>query len=653
MRKILLILSLIYTGLLSGQDNDPVMFSIGSDNVHVSEFKYIYEKNNADNADYSEASLNEYLDLYKKFKLKVHEARAIGLDTVKSLQKELEGYRKQLADSYLKDKEISDRLIDEVMIRMKEDREVSHIFVAVDKKANQAQQMAAKDKIDGIYAKLRNHNGIGFEEMAKTLSEDKVSAKKSGLLGYYTAPLPDGFYEFENAMYNTKEGQFSEPFRSKMGYHILKVSDIRSARGEMEIAHILVRKKEQQKVIPDARKKIDYVHQQLGTGISFEKAAAEYSADVKTKDRGGYLGFFGVNQYEKTFEDAAFALTEDNSYTQPIETKVGYHIIKRISKRNNDDENRTKKRIEARIKNNDRFAIAEKKLMEDVKQGAGFSENKKLLEEFQATLDESFYSYKWEIPSLNDKKALFTLARKDYTLKDFGNWAKGNVRERLKFPKKTALNEAVEKMYAMYIDETVMAYEESNLENKYPDFKALMREYREGILLFEITKNEVWDKASQDTIGLKSFFANNSKNYRWPERVEVTKVSISAKNPAQLDEAYQMGIKKGVDKLTSKYENVPAVTITTADELKEVLDGEVKTIRHKHGSVTGLFAEGSKGYYYVFKSLKQPTDKTLKEARGYIIADYQDHLEKEWVNALKSKTKIKVNDKVVKSLIKN
>jgi len=652
MRKILFILCLLYAGFSFGQNDDPVLFSIGKDDVHVSEFRYIYEKNNADNADYSEASLNEYLDLYKKFKLKVHKAREIGLDTVQSLQKELEGYRKQLANSYLKDKEISDRLITEVMNRMKEDRKVSHIFVALDKKGTAAKQTEAKEKIEGIYAKLRNNNGVGFGEMAKTLSEDKVSAKKSGVLGYYTAPLPDGFYEFENAMYNTKKGDFSKPFQSKMGYHIIKVTDIRPARGEMEIAHILVRKKEQNKALTDAKKKVDYIHQQLDSGMAFEKAAAEYSADAKTKDRGGYLGFFGVNQYEKTFEDAAFALTEDNSYTAPVETKVGYHIIKRVSKRSNADENRTKKRIEARIKNNDRFAIAQKKLLEDVKNDADFNENKNLLKKFSDALDESFYSYKWELPSFKEKKALFNLANKKFTLDDFTVWAKGNVRERLKFPKNTPLKTATDKMYELYVDETVMAYEEANLENKYPDFKSLMREYREGILLFEITKNEVWDKASQDTVGLKTFFGNNRESYKWPERLEVNKVNITANNPAQLDEAYKLGTKKGADKLIEKYQNISAVTITISDDFKEVLDDEVRALKHKPGEHTGLFSEGNSGYYYIFKSLKKPSHKTLKEARGYVIADYQDHLENEWVTALKKKTPVKVNDKVVQSLIK-
>ena len=501
MRKIFFAICLFYFGFASAQDADPILFTVGEDNIHVSEFKYIYEKNNADKADYSEQSIEEYLDLYKKFKLKVHRARLLGLDTIKTLQKELQGYRKQLANSYLKDKEISQSLVNEVYTRMEEDREVSHIFVAAAPKDAENKVKAAKAKIDDIYDKLVTNNGGGFGEMARTLSEDKVSSKGEGYLGYYTVPLPDGFYEFENAMYNTPKGQFSKPVKSKMGYHIVKVSDVRPARGEMEIAHILIRKSEKGLIRAEASTKIDSVYQKLKAGENFDKLAKQYSSDKKTSERGGYLGYFGVNQYEKVYEDAAFGLKNDGDYTKPVETKVGYHIIKRISKRDTKDENRAKKRIEAKINNNDRFVIAQEKLLEDVKVEAGFKEDRSHMQTFLSRLDEKFYSYKWEAPQFVNDKILFTLADKNYNLNDFAGWAKTNVRERLKFSKTKPLVEAANEMYTKFVKESVMSYEEANLERKYPDFKALMREYREGILLFEITKNEVWDKASQDTVG--------------------------------------------------------------------------------------------------------------------------------------------------------
>jgi len=318
MRKIILALCLLEFGLSYGQDADPILFTVGDDEVRVSEFQYIYEKNNADKADYSKASIDEYLNLYEIFKLKVHKARENGLDTIKTLQKELEGYRKQLANSYLKDKEISSRLVEEVYKRSQKDIEVSHIFIAAEPKASSEKILNAENMINDIHGKLKRNGGSGFKGMAKTLSEDKVSSKKDGYLGYYTAPLPDGFYQFENAMYATPKGQISAPFRSKMGYHLIKVTDIREARGEMEIAHILVRKSEKGTLRVNATEKSDSVYKLLKAGKSFEALAKDFSDDKKTNTKGGYLGFFGVNQYEKAFEDAAFALKNDGDYSAPI-----------------------------------------------------------------------------------------------------------------------------------------------------------------------------------------------------------------------------------------------------------------------------------------------------------------------------------------------
>lgn len=654
MRKILLALCLLQVGLIYGQQDDPILFSIGEDDVHLSEFRYIYEKNNSDKANYSEESIAEYLELYKKFKLKVHRARLQGLDTIKTLQKELEGYRKQLAATYLKDKEISERLINEVVDRYAEDREVSHIFISCPGNSTIEEGAIALEKINSIHTKLKQNDGAGFGLMAQTLSDDKVSAKNKGRLGYYTAPLPDGFYEFENAMYSTAVGEFSEPFQSKMGYHIVKVSDIRPARGEMEIAHILVRKMKKGKFVEEAKQTIDSIHMQLKSGRSFESLASKFSDDTKTREKGGYLGFFGVNQYEIKFEDAAFDLAKDNSYSEPIETAVGYHIIKRISKRNNKDKKRTKKRIESRINNNDRFKIAEQKLIEDVKKDAKFSENRSLLVNVFNNLGENFYSYKWEPPTYgNSDKTLFSLAGQDYSLNDYVTYMKTNVRERLKFSKTKPVTEAANELYAVYVKDKVMSYEESNLEKKYPDFKALMREYREGILLFEITKNEVWDKASQDTVGLESFYEKNSAKYMWPERVKSKKVVVDANSKIALDEAYSFAQKKGFDKFLEKYQSNENYKLKITEELLEAAAPEISSMGRKSGKVSDMERQyDKKGHFYSYVSSLSPSLKTLKEARGYVIADYQDHLEKDWVAMLKKDHPVKVNDKVLKSLIR-
>ena len=652
MRMVIFLICVLQCLIGFSQGNDPILFEVANDAVHLSEFSYIYEKNNADKADYSKESLKEYLELYKKFKLKVKRARAIGLDTVQALNDELAGYRSQLAKSYLKDKEISERLVDEVIERMEHDIEVSHIFVSAPPRARKETLEAAKQKIDDIYGKIQDNDGKYFETMAQTLSEDKVSSKKGGRLGYYTAPLPDGFYNFENAMYETAVGKVSAPIKSKMGYHILKVSDKRPARGQLEISHILIRKEKSPVETTKEQMRADSVYNLLQEGRSFENMAAKFSDDLKTKSNGGYLGFFGINQYEESFENAAFGIKEDGQYSRPIKTKLGYHIIKRISKRDNSDKEKLRKRIENRIRKDDRFGIAEQKLLNDVKDEAGFREEKLTLQRFTTALNADFYSYKWEQPSFNDNLKLFTLGGEDYSLNDFASYVKTNIRERLKFSKNKPVKDAGEEMYASFVKEKVMEYEEKNLENKYPDFKSLMQEYREGILLFEITKQEVWDKASKDTVGLKSFYADHSDNYMWPERAKVYKYTITTDKPENANAAFQYAQKKGHDKFIDKYVGSKEVFVKFTKETLSKDDKLLEGMTFGKKSVSKLTHNGKTSTFYRFVDSIQPTVKTLAEARGYVIADYQDYLESNWVKELLNMYPVKVNDKVLQSITK-
>lgn len=632
-----------------GQENQDILFTVGGDEVSLGEFKYIYEKNNADKADYTKESVEEYLELYKKFKLKVKRAKELGLDTVKILQDELAGYRKQLAKSYLKDKEISERLITEVMDRMQYDLEVHHIFVSAERKSSADNKQRALDKINNIYEKLVSNKGAGFEEMAKTLSEDKFSASRGGRLGYYTSPLPDGFYEFENVMYSIEQDQFSKPVRSKMGYHILKVTDKRPARGEMEIAHILIRKKNRSQAA--AQMLIDSVYTLLEEGRNFETMAAKFSEDIKSKSNGGYIGFFAINQYDASFEDAAFALSKDNAYSEPVETDLGFHIIKRISKRDTSDKDRLRKRIQTRINNHDRFDIAEEKLIETVKNEAGYEENTALLDSFIVKLDESFYSYKWQVPDTGGEDVLFKLAADSYSLQDFAEYCKSNVRERLKFNKSKDLSEACMELYKAFVQDKVMKYEEANLENKYADFRSLMREYREGILLFEITKQEVWDKASSDTAGLRRFFDSGIKKYEWPERVAVYKYSIETDDTGAIS-VYSFAQRRDHDKLIEKYSKTDQVKISFEEQVLDKNSELLKGMKFEPFSVSKLSTQPKPANFLAFKSLVPPQPKTLEEARGYVIADYQDYLEEQWIESLREKYPVKVNKKVLNAIIK-
>jgi peptidyl-prolyl cis-trans isomerase SurA len=635
------------------QVDSDVLFSVADKPVTVEEFKYIYEKNNGSNADYSEESVTEYLGLYEKFKLKVARARDLQVDTIPALQRELAGYRKQLANTYLNDKEVTKTLVDEVLVRMKTDREVSHIFLPVDQKSSYNIKNQVKANIDAIYNRLKK--GEDFAKVAKDASLDASSSVKGGQLGYYVAPLPSGFYAFENAMYDTNIGGYSEPILSKMGYHIIKVHSERPARGKMDIAHILVKKNEKGVADIASKKRVDSLYAELNKEpTQFKMLAAKHSDDKNTAAKGGKLGTIRIRQYNSVFEDAAFALKQNGDYSQPVETDIGWHIIQRIKVVEELDEDRLRRNLTAQLVRDDRLEISKKALIESIKKESNLVVNKRAINTFNSKLTEEFYSYKWQIPTLPSEDLLtFNGGTKVFTLSDFAEYCKRNTKDRLKFNKDIPTVEAVDMLFEEFTDDAVLQYEEANLEKKYPAFKALMREYEEGILLFETTKMEVWDKASQDTVGLQEYYSEHKEDYKWENRVKLQSAVIKTSDSKALAKI-QKGIakNKSFSSLQNKF-NSESTTFVIMDPETFTLDSpQLEDVSPVVGfTKTDTKPDGSIVFTKVVESIPAGTKK-FNEAKGYIIADYQDYLEQEWVKDLRARYPVEINQSVLDQLIK-
>jgi peptidyl-prolyl cis-trans isomerase SurA len=656
MNRFFLSLTLLLTGFVAqAQKEDPVLFTCGGTNVHVSEFEYIYTKTNGKNADFSRASLQEYLDLYIRFKLKVERAKAMKLDTIPSLREELQSYRRQLSDSYLINREVTDRLVREVYERSAQDVEVHHIFFALSPEASPADTLAAYRK--ALAAKKQLDSGAeDFASLARTVSEDKSTAPNGGKIGFLNVLFPNGFYGLENAAYTLPLLKVSEPIRSPAGYHLLQVGARRPARGEIEIAHIMLRK-DLWEGDPDKLKQQIYSHhQQLLDGKRFETLCSEVSQDSRTLEKGGYLGFFGINRYEQAFEDTAFAIRQDGDFSWPVESSIGWHIIKRISKKEFPSFEIARLQFENQIRQDGRFELARKAMIEQIKKANGFKENTALLDKMAKILNDTFYTFRWKAPAGGQKEVLFSLSSRRYTMEEFNTFLAGASRERMQLSE-TPFRGALQTLYLQFVESACMQFEEGQLEARYPDFKALLREYQEGILLFEATRIEVWDKASQDSAGLERFFATIPGKYQWNERAEVTKYFVDAFNAGVLESVRNAAATKSKAEMLEAFNTKEKTIIARAEEsfLERDKSQEALEIRQwTAGEVTAIKADRGSGQFYFCKveNVIPAQPKKLSEARGYIVADYQDYLEQEWVEALRAKYPVKVDQNVFEKMIR-
>lgn len=651
MKKLLFcFLTVFIIGVKSFGQNDPVLFTVNGAPVLLSEFNYIYTKTNGNKADFTRASVDEYLDLYTKFKMKVARAKDMRLDTIASLKEELAGYRRQLADSYLTDKEVTDKLVKEAYDRIQKDMSISHILFKIERNdtlAAYTQARIIKTKLD---------NGSNFESLAKEVSQDVNSQKSGGYLGFLTAILPDGFYALENAIYKTPVGKTSDIVRSPLGYHILKINAERPARGEMEAAHIMIRKTKEGVDQPFAKQRIDSIYQALKKGGNFETLAQTLSDDGNSAQRGGYLGLFGIGRYELAFEDAAFNLAKDGDFSQPIESSIGWHIIKRLNRKGIESMDVMKSRLKARIQQDGRFELAKQAMVERIKRENNFKEDPSVLRAYISALDSTFLTFSWKNPTNLDKAELFKMGTKSITTNDFSTHLVINANRRLSYGAgmKNDLGQMTRALYDEYVVEQALAFEETQLEKKYSDFKNLMREYEEGILLFEAIKMNVWDKASLDTVGLEKFHNAHKDKYKWDERAQVITYFVGDSVKSELDNIRSFAEKNSTVEVLKKFNKKKEILSFSEDTAEKGKSKSIESIPFKVGSMTKTEQNpADKTWHFMKIERIMPAGmKSLKEARGFVVADYQEFLEKQWMNELSAKYKVKIEDKVLNSIIK-
>jgi peptidyl-prolyl cis-trans isomerase SurA len=629
--------------LISAQ-KDPVILQIDDVTVTKSEFLQIYLKNNP-NPKFDAQSLDEYMELFKKFKLKVIEAEDLGYDTIPKLKKELEGYRKQLAQPYLVDKNKNEELVEEAYHRTLNDVRASHILVRLESTATPEDTLAAYNRIMGLKARIEK--GEDFESVArgKNGSDDPSVMSNGGDLGYFNAFQM--VYSFEDMAYNTSVGKISDPFRTRFGYHILKVTDLRPARGTMRAAHIMIaaKKTDPEDEIMNASKKINEIYEKLKNGANFEALAKEYSDDPSSNQKGGELDAFGTGTSKRMipiFEETAFALAKDGDFSAPIQTDYGFHIIKRIELKPVRGYEEMKKELQIKVNRDDRAKKTQDSFVTKLKKSYKYKNlSKETLQWFYNNMDTTYFAGTWNANSLTTDDALFKIDGKTFKQQQFAIYLENNYRNVKKADNVSTVNE----QYKNWEKETILNIEDSKLTTKYPEYKALLTEYHDGILLYEIMNDKVWQKAINDTLGLKTYFEANRSKYNWNERLDAV-VYICADNQIA-NEVYNMiqndtiNSKHVID-VINKESSLPLSVKTNKFDITQTNYLMGKSL-NKGVNVPYEF----EGKYYVIKVNEKldPKQKEFSEAKGAITSDYQNYLELEWINALYSKHNITVNSK--------
>jgi peptidyl-prolyl cis-trans isomerase SurA len=637
--------------------SDPTLFSYGGVAVPKSEFLHAYEKlNKQDSALYSQKSVDDYLELYTNFKLKVREAESMGLDTTADMRNQLTEYRKQVAPNYLYDKEVSDKLVQEAYDRMTKEVQVSHILIACKEDASPVDTIAAHKKAMEVYNKAKAA-GANFGALAKELSDDSSAKENNGSLGYIT--VLQTVYPFESAAYQTPKGTISKPVRSKFGYHILKTGETRNARGEVQVAHIFLALKpgesaEKQK---EVEQKIGAAQAELKSKTStFEDLAKRISEDRNSNMQGGKLEWFGVGKMYPEFEDAAFALKNKGDVSAPIKTPIGWHIIKLLDNRPIGTFEQTKDKLRRLIEKDSRSRVSKNKFLARLKKDYQFTEILAAKKEFKKWVTSDVMRNKWKAESVaTPKTEMFSVVNTDakrqkmsFTHADFAKY----VEQTQNKVRASDSSLAVDKLYTMFVENTLLGLEEVQLETKQPEFAKLMKEFRDGNLLYELMDKKIWKYAVADTNGLKDFYNTNIAKYQWGERAEAAILTCSTKDVAEkyaksLSNTDIYELEKTL-KMEGKMSDAKIEVVTTERGQNAALDA----LNTWKKGVMPISEKDGKFVVIKIQNVLPAGPKKMQEARGFAIHDYQMLLEKNWIEALRAKYPVKIDNAVLKTIYK-
>ena len=622
-------------------NNADILMTVDGRPTEAGEFVRMYKKS-LDTI--SIMPVDDYLDSFVIFKLKVADAMHRGYDTTASFRKELNGYRNQLAQNYLTDKGKKEQLIRQAYQRSLKEINAWHILVALLPNTPPKDTLYAWKK--AMEVRRRILNGEPFEQVARSTSDDKSARLNGGNLGYVT--VFQLIMPLEDAVYSLRKGAVSGPVRTPYGYHIIRVTDIRPSRGRIKVAHIMKNAAPgtDEKNEEEAEAEINDIYLKLKQGLPFGELAKEYSDHRESASKGGELNWFGAGEMIPEFSEKAFAIADTGEYTEPFRTLYGWHIVKLLQRKPPGTFEETRSFIESRINQSYLNMKSKNAFVAKLKSEYGFKINKASLDWFIRNTDSLITGglRKYDRSSVPEG-AIFI----------FADQAEGNNEFADRVENKGPLmvikdsSELIRSVLEGTAAERLISYENSMLEKKYPEFRYLMTEFHDGILLFDISNDKVWNRVSSDSAGLHEFYEANKYNYLTRKEFEAKIYTL--KKPGEekaLAAAYRKySCKEDCDnRLLTRFNKKEDTLLTIRNESWEA--GSMPELENS-GTNNGvqMVTIGGLPSLIVLNKTTEPLPLPFEMVQEEMISGYQEYLEKEWTGQLKEDYSVTIDSLIL------
>jgi peptidyl-prolyl cis-trans isomerase SurA len=586
--------------------------------------------------DESQKNIDYYLNLYTNYKLKLKEARTLGFDKKDSYKKEFESYKNQLSKAYTTDKEVTETLVKEAYNRTTSEVKAHHILVRIQPGQD---TLAAYEKIKALRSRMVKED---FTSLRTALHDGKSVFVED--LGYFSAFKM--VYDFENAAFNTPLGQTSKPFRTQFGYHVVKVLDKRPSKGKVQVAHIMIANNQKDStLVPENR--IKEIYRSIQEGDSFESLAKQFSDDKSSAAKGGVMNPFKSGDIRsEIFVNTAFGLKEIGAISEPIQSQFGWHILKLISKTPVEPYEQIKVDLEQKVKRDARSKIIRQKMLEKLKQQYKISQPS--LESVVAKIQKNDADDNWEVEASMEPQVFLKIESQEFSYRDFLDLLNKNKRS---FKASTGKSKFISNQYALFLENNLFQYKKNNLINENEDYANVLKEYEEGLLLFDIMENKIWKGAQLDSIGLKSYYNENTSKFKSNSKITAT---IARSNKKKKLKAVKKMWSQGfsTDAISQKLNERDQALIFSSGDFE--IDSPLipKNMVFNKG-ISEIYSLDDNYVLLNISNIETPQILSFEDAKGAVISKYQSVLESEWLETLRNKYPIVINEKILSDLKKS
>jgi peptidyl-prolyl cis-trans isomerase SurA len=637
---LVLLLLLLEISIHAQSPDDRILMTVGGRNVPAGEFIRMFNKSYGPDEAHD---IDSYLQQFIIFKLKVADAIHAGMDTTKAFRNELNGYRNQLAQNYLTDTKTKENLLQKTYQRYLTEINASHILVSCPEGAKPADTLNAWQKASDIRERIIN--GEPFEQVARGTSDDPSVKFNGGNLGYFT--VFQMITPFEDAAYNLKKGGLSEPVRTPYGYHIIRVNDKRPSKGRVLVAHIMKASPPgtPEEEVKKAQESINTIYKELQAGASFGELARKYSDHKESASGGGKLNWFGTGEMISEFAEAAFSITDTGKFCAPVRTIYGWHIIKLLDRKKPGTFEETRSYLESKINQSYLNSLSRKSFVEKLKKEYNFRINQTAFDWFVSNTDTLIIQglAKYDKTNLPDGM-IYTFASQGLTVKDFAASIERRASMIVTDDPLYFITQSIETR----LSDQILKYENSILERKYPEFRYLMNEFHDGILLFEISGKKVWNRIQEDSAGLQRYYEENKHKYLTKRGIDVKIYTLEMPDGAKkLSSAYRKySGKRDADELMRGKFNKKDDTLLVINE-NRWFSGDNEEI-DKLNWEEAVQSCRINGYpsIAVVKKILEPVPLAFSEVQGEMMTGFQDYLENNWTEQLKVKYTVKLDSVV-------